>query len=160
MERNRDFRRQNKASTVVDATIYSLLTDDSAQGIVKLSQHSVETSEDDVISPSNTCQDCSSNKQCMSQINTLAKTITNTNKIQRNKYMKCSTYVRTGALRIATTEHNSIKRALKYNETSILNDRTKHVTPDMVKLQSDICTQIGKHPCITPTTEKYYEILL
>ena len=151
MERNRDFKRQNKASTVVDATIYSLFTDESAKGIQKLTEHAVPSSENDVIPPAdNTCLDCRNNKRCMVQINTLAKTITSTNKIQRNKYMKCSTYVRTGSLRIAQTEHNSIKRAIKYNETSILDNRTKHVTPDMVKLQSEISNQIGKHPCITP----------
>ena len=65
--------------------------------------------------------------------------------------MKCSTYIKSGAFRIAQTENNSIKRAIKYNEISVLDSQTKHVTPDMVKLQSDL-RQIGKHPCITPST--------
>ena len=67
---------------MVDATINSQLTDDSAKGIVKLTEHAIPISEDDVISPQNMCQDCCNNKQCMTQINTLAKTITNTNEIQ------------------------------------------------------------------------------
>ena len=46
MESNRDYKRQNKATTVVDATIYSLvITDDSVKGIISLAESQLSNSE-------------------------------------------------------------------------------------------------------------------
>ena len=45
MENNRDYKRQNKAATVVDATIYSLITDDSVKGIISLAESQISDSE-------------------------------------------------------------------------------------------------------------------
>ena len=150
MENNRDHRHQNKSSRVVDATIYSLITNDSAKGIQSLAESQLSDSES-LSTQDIPCQKCSLKRKCLSKISTLAKTIKTTNEICRNKYMKCSTYIKSGAFCIVQTENNSIKRAIKYNETSIIDSQTKHVTPDMVKLQSDI-SQTGKHPCIDPIT--------
>ena len=148
MNIDRDENRQNKAASVVDATLYSYITDDATHAIASLSKNvtgnpiSTGSNNED-----STCVGCDCKKRKLSQISNLAETILTSNNIQRNKYMKCSTYIKTGAALIAKKEHNSLKRAMKYNEIPILKQRAIHVTPGMVKLQSAIKQQTGKHPC-------------
>ena len=145
MDTNRDIRRQNKASTVVDATIFSLITDDGVSQISKFASDAIQDNDDS--EETSLCQGCISKKRKFQSIKNLASTTSTSNELQRSKYLKCSTYLKTGAFRIAQTENNAIKRAMKCNEQSILSNRTKHVSPCMVKLQSDIVSQIGKLPC-------------
>ena len=149
MKTNRDVTRQNKASSVVDATLYSFIADDATKTVKSLASTSCVTSSPNPTSHT-TCTTCQGNKRKLECISNLADTILQSNNVQRSKYMKCSTYLKTGASRLAKTEHNAMKRAIKYNVSPILKDRTKHITTHMVKLQSGIMSnQIGKPPCTT-----------
>ena len=111
MDKDRDFNRQNKAYTVVNGTIYNMLTHDCIQGINTIVK-SVNQPEDET----NICAGCATNKRKFKDIATLAQTGIKTNKESCHKLLKCSTYIKTGAYELAMSEHNLMLTAFNNGE--------------------------------------------
>ena len=89
MEPNRDVRRQNKAATVVDATIYSFMTDDAAKSIKSITSPLQSESSNPTTTIQRSCSCCTLNKRKIADISKLALSIIESNEQQRTKFMKC-----------------------------------------------------------------------
>ena len=138
---NRDINRQNKASSVIDATIYSYITKDKIDTLLRVCE-SVNSDPNNVLSQS-------SRMQLTYALNNLSsKPEEDSNELSSSHYMKCSTYIKGGAKSIAKSEFSRMKKAIETDETNLLYDSASHLTPHMVKLQESISQTPGKHPCI------------
>ena len=139
---NRDINRQNKATSVIDASIYSLITKDKLNKLLEICNN-VSKDKNNTLSKESKRQleyatsALDSNKEDDSLV------------ISSKNYMKCSTYVKSNAMIIATSEHKRMKTAIKLHETNVLYDSCSHLTPHMVKLQETIENVPGKLPCLS-----------
>ena len=132
---DRDSVRQNPASTIVEASIFTNVLDDLLNAI-KLVCQKVETHHN------NNDVDF---KEVFSDICVLCDESLNINKIVYHKYLKCASYVKTGAIRIAYNENKLIKDAIKYGETESLPSAMPHYDIRMMKAQTLIHNSIQKY---------------
>ena len=124
---NRDINRQNKGSSVISATVYSLLTDKKMKSIVSICK--------DVVSNDNNIITNTSKRKLDYAVNELSHSALRCNKIASNKYMTSSTHIKCDALPIATSTHKRMKDAILMDETYCLYDSASRCTPDMVHMQ-------------------------
>ena len=108
MNNNRDFKRQNKAHTFVNGTVYNMLTHDCIKGIQSLSNTELDTPSTAV-----GCASCRSKKRKLDDISCLSNTAEHTNSQSCKKLLKCSTYIKMGAYEIARSDHNLMFNAFK-----------------------------------------------
>ena len=137
---NRDINRQNKASSVIDASIYSFITKDKLDTLVEICR-SVKNDAKNVLS----LESRKRLEYAVDNLDTIGEA--DPNEQAAKNYMKCSTYIKGGARSIAFTEFKRMKRAIDYEETELLYDSCTHLTPHMVKLQESISSTPGKLPC-------------
>ena len=157
---NRDVTRQNKASSVVKATIFSQILNEALESILHITE-SILTSQQHIHEYSQICPQ-------LNMIAELTSICVESNTVSSTHYMKSSTYVKCGAKEIATNENSSIKRAIKFKETNDLSESLDHFTPRMLEMHKilhyavnyyrqeksdkDTCTQSNVDRCNTVTT--------
>ena len=133
---NRDVTRQNKATSVVKATMLAYCCRDSIlaiQNLVKDLSTSLEN------------QDCLKEyENTFHLLNNLLNITIDTNNKSSRLYMRCSTYIKLGATEIAHNENAVLKRAIKFNEYDDLESEMDHFDQsilDMFKIiQTDRST--------------------
>ena len=138
LEQNRDYKRQNKATSVVDATIFSYITANAVQCIHDLCDTSFETYSEDTI------------KDVLQKIVALTKICTNSNKIAKLLYMKSSTYLKQGADTIALEQVGFLKRSIMFKEVDDLEEVMDHYDKRMLIMQTNIYNMIPKHQIRSP----------
>ena len=122
---NRDASRQNMASSLVKATMYSNLVCDGLKCIT-------EISNDEIVNNTDLSED---SKRKLQSIIDVSDTCIKTNETAIAKYQKCSTYVKRGSVDIANKEHNLIKKAVDNNEDPYLIKNIHHYEPRMAHIQ-------------------------
>ena len=133
---NRDVNRQNKANTVVTATIYSQIVFD---GLSKLNVIIKDTTKND-----NTLQ----------QLQDIIGVCIKANSMSCKQYMRSSTYIKCAAYNIAKRENSMIKRGLKFREIDDLSSSMDHLEAEMLEMHKTIygySTACPYSPPITPT---------
>ena len=157
---NRDATRQNKASSVVQATIFSQILNDGLLSIVQIME--------DILTSQLPDKEYSLSRKQLDMITDLTSICLEANTASSTQYMKSSTYIKCGAKEIALNENSSIKRAIKFKETNGLLESLDHFTPRMLDMHKvifnaanyyhhhnkdqDTCTQSNVDRCKTATT--------
>ena len=127
---NRDANRQNMATSIVKATIYSNLVLEGLKTISDLSNSELQENDDL----------CDSSKRKLESIVIVADTCIDTNKQSNAKYQKCSTYIKRGSVNIANRETGLIKNAITKNEDPYLISSIHHYEPQMGTFQRRIAS--------------------
>ena len=138
LEKNRDCSRQNKASSIIDATIYTHMATD---GILSI-QHLCE----EILNCENNQLTNESAKQ-LRYVTNLTKTTIEALNTSTKKFLKSSTDIKGGAKILASKEYTVLKKGFKFDELDIIPTRMDHYHPHMVKLQKVIFDSPGKLPC-------------
>ena len=145
---NRDITQQNKASTLVEACLFSNVTIDSLLLVNKilLSLPKNEISQD-----------------IQNTIFEATKMVTlslESSRTMTKLFSKCSTHVKCDATRIAHNETQSIKRALKNGEVKMLNSRLRHFNGKILEGHSTIfrCHQFITTSSPTQQSSAYTEV--
>ena len=116
LPRNRDLRRQNKGTSVVDATLFAKICLGALETISAIAQQpSIEIDKKSIIQLTNTCINCI-NRSCV-------------------LFMKSSTYIKQGAEEIAKNEYGILKRSVRFRETDDLKIVMDHYVPCMLEMQ-------------------------
>ena len=138
--KNRDITRQNKASSVVSATIYSQICDYGLRTVLDfLDDDLFQKNQDETIKK---------------KINDLIDTVSTCKKalqLSSNMYMRCSTYIKLGAVEIASNENSILKRAIKFKEYEDLEEEMDHFQSDMLVMHKSIAKVLKRRPIKTPT---------
>ena len=115
MQTNRDIQRVNKGSVLIEGTIFSLINSDGIKAIQNVSN---------TLLSSDNLQSVNDNtlKNKIKYISSVAEQCEIVNDESLKKMMKCATYIRTGAHRLAYNQNNIIKRAFDNDE--VLNVET------------------------------------
>ena len=125
-EKNRDINQQNKAATLVEACLLSIVAKDALVTIEKIVK---SISHND-------------NSSCLSsKIEETSKLITITKEAstKANKlYCSCSTHIKCGSNIIAHNETQTIKRGIKHNETRMLQSKLRHYYPTVISMHQSI----------------------
>ena len=127
-KKNRDINRQNMASSLVKATMYSNLVQDGLECIKAISQEELDKNSDLN----------ENSKRKLESIIEVTDICNNTNTLACTKYQKCSTYVKRGSLDIANRESNLIKKALQVNEDPYLIKSIHHYDQSIGNIQRSI----------------------
>ena len=127
---NRDVARQNMASSLVKATMYSNLVNEGLKCISDLSK-------DELTKDTNMSDSC---KRKLETIVSVTDTCITTNSTACKKYQKCSTYVKRGSVDIANKETNLIKKAIECGENPSLIKSIHHYEDNM----GSICTLLNR----------------
>ena len=142
-EKNRDINQQNKASTLVEACLFSIVAKDALVSIEKIVK---SISHHD-------------NSSCLSsKIEETSKLITITKEAstKANKlYCRCSTHIKCGSNIIAHNETQTIKRGIKHKETRMLQYKLRHFYPNVISMHEsiyDISSANGLTQQTEPTT--------
>ena len=139
---NRDVVRQNKATTVVKGCMYNHLSD--------IGNNTIKKATDKIINSNTATQSLSSTiVNELRHISTIASLNIDANKKSRDLFMKCSTYIKTGANRIAKNEIRFIEEAYADNECHLLPNLMTHYNKDFETLHR----QMRKVPS-TPTSSQ------
>ena len=115
---NRDINRQNKASTLVSANMYSNITKEGIQVCLSI----LDNSFSNELSP-----------QLIATKSILTK-VEKSNEIAKKKFCRCSTHVKCGAISIAHKEIMMIKSSIKNCETKMLKSNLRHYNEDVVEM--------------------------
>ena len=128
---NRDIVRQNKANSVVVATIYS-----------QISQYGLECIVQECERLSSNVHDESSLQTALNNIKAVASTCHSATSTASRLYMKCSTHIKLGAKEIANNENSVLKKAIRFKEFDNLQDDMDHFDQNMLDMHKEIakCT--------------------
>jgi hypothetical protein len=123
---NRDISRQNKATSVVKATMYAFCSRDSIFAIQNhLENLSVSLQKLDTF------------PQYVTTLSTIVKLLDialDTNNQSSRLYMKCSTYIKLGAESIAHNENGVLKRAVRFSEYDDLDSEMDHYDTSLLEM--------------------------
>ena len=120
---NHDIQRQNKATSVVDATLYSKICLEAISTIRRLT---------------NKLHNEDPNGELLKKIIELLDICQLTTNKSSVLYMKCSTYIKQGANEIANNEYSLLKSSVRFKETDDLHVVMHHYDPCMLKMQQVI----------------------
>ena len=128
--KKRDETRQNKANSVVKATMLSVLCKDGLHSIQNISSdmHNIFEYSDvamEIAPLYNQLKDILS--ICLSTVESSSR-----------YYMRCSTYIKQGAKEIANNENAVLKRAVKFTEYHDLESDMDHFDPIMLDMYKKI----------------------
>ena len=119
---NRDTNRQDKASTLVNACLYSNVT---KQGIIScISILKDQKNENITTLPSAFFQNMIS----------ILEQIEISNIKATKQFFRCSTHIKCGAISIAHKESMTIQKALKNNESQMLKNTLRHYDKDVIEM--------------------------
>ena len=121
---NRDVTRQNKATSVVKATMLSKQCDESILGI-----SDIISNLKNLVKTSN---ESSTYDQLFCKLEEVLSITKNTNSKASRLYMRCSTYIKLGASEIAHNENAVMKRAVKFEEYDDIESEMDHYDPWML----------------------------
>ena len=128
-KKNRDANRQNKATSIVKASIYSNLVEQGLSCIAKISNDELQNNP-------NLTED---GKRKFESILSVTDSCLQTNSVACSKFQKCSSYLKTGSAAIAARELNMMNSALKNKEN-----------PNLIKSLNYFETEMGDfHATIT-----------
>jgi hypothetical protein len=130
-KRNRDIARQNKASTLVTANLFSNVIKEGSLHINEITKSMESLQESGEI------------QQGINAIININKTISEANEQAMKDYSRCSTYVKTGGLSIAHRETQIIKHAIHFGEEESLEEEMRHYNKLVVSMQKAICSSFG-----------------
>ena len=125
---NRDANRQNMASSIVQANIYSNIVQEGLKCISDITTHELNTN-------TTISQD---SKRKFESILSVTNSCIETSSKSSEKYQKCSTYIKRGSVDIANREVNMVKKAISNNENPSIMMSIHHYEPTMSRLQSNI----------------------
>ena len=123
---NRDITQQNKAATLVEACLFSNVCVDSLVLINKILSS---------LSDNELPQEF---QKSISDASKLVNLTLNSTHTMTKLFTKCSTHLKCGATRIAHNESQSIKRAIKNGEVSMLKTRLHHYNTTILSSHSTI----------------------
>ena len=141
---NRDVQRQNKASTLVAAVIYSNVVDEGITTIEDIARNMEFIVDVDVL------------KKAILAISKITKICKDNNGTAISKYCSCSTYIKKGAVSIAHRESRIIKEAIRNKEVYSLSIELRHYNELVVKSYQQI-DRINNTYYITPTETQLNE---
>ena len=136
-KKNRDANRQNMATSIVKASIYSNLVEQGLTCIAQISNDELENNQ-------NLTED---GKRKFESILSVADSCLKTNSVASTKFQKCSTYMKTGCALIANREVNMINAALSNNENPSLIKRLHYFEPTMGTVQTTIAQNKPNSKC-------------
>ena len=142
---NRDLKRQNKANTVVRASIYLQISTDGMDKVCELTSEALKAN------PSGT------SASTLEHILSITQACIECNKIAERDFTRCSTYVKTTASQIAKKENSYIKKAVKFNETKDLKEVMIHFEDKMLHFhrlfqgKSDSTQEVQIQRCTSPS---------
>ena len=134
---NRDANRQNMATSIVQATMYSNLVEDGLKCITDMTKTVIETNSD--LSENS--------KRKFESILRLTEDCLKTNTAATAKYQKCSTYIKRGSVNIAKRESTLIKNALSNKEDPSLIQTLHHFEPSMANIHANIYAHTPNSKC-------------
>ena len=129
-KKNRDVQRQNKAATLVSATLFSIVTKEGVAAIELISEKIKNSTDIAFIHKS---------INAISVINTVISTA---NDKATKDYCRCSTYVKAGAIPIAHRESQTIKKALLNGGKKYLMNDLRHYNKTVIDMQETILDTI------------------
>ena len=132
-KKNRDANRQNMATSIVQATIYSNLVQDGLKCITDITTSEIESNSN--LSPDS--------KRKFESILSVSNGCLATNSAASLKYQKCSIYIKRGSVDIANKETSLIKSAIRNKENPNEIKSIHHFEPNMGKIHSNI---YANHP--------------
>ena len=125
-KKNRDIIRQNKATSVVDATIFSEIALESISTITKIC---------DVIQKETPNEDLAS---YIGNILESCRICHDSSRKAQRLFMRCSTYIKLGAKEIAHNEYAFLKRSVKFREVDDLKNEMEHYHDCMLPMQQSL----------------------
>ena len=125
-KKNRDANRQNMATSIVQATIYSNLVQDGLKCITDITTSEIESNSN--LSPDS--------KRKFESILSVTNGCLATNSAASLKYQKCSIYIKRGSVDIANKETSLIKSAIRNKEDPNEIKSIHHFEPSMGKIHS------------------------
>ena len=134
---NRDANRQNMASSIVKANIYSNIVEEGLKCISDITTQVLKTNNS--IS--------TESKRKFESILSVTNSCIETNCKSSEKYQKCSTYIKRGSVDIANREVNMVKHAISNNENPSIMNSIHHYEPTMTKLQRNIYNNSPNSKC-------------
>ena len=143
-DKNRDVQRQNKASTLITANLYSNVVTEGIKASQKITNALVQSSDIQFI------------KSSILAIKKINDIILEANAVAKKKYCHCSSMIKSGAICIAHRETQIIKNAIRCKETIALDSVLRHYEKKVVDMQVSIVaatsivinTEIGAIPTI------------
>ena len=125
-DKNRDVQRQNKASTLITANLYSNVVTEGIIASQKITNALVQSS------------DIQSIKSSILAIKKINDIILEANAVAKKKYCLCSSMIKSGAICIAHRETQIIKNAIRCKETIALDTVLRHYDKKVVDMQVSI----------------------
>ena len=119
---NRDTNRQNKASTLVNACLYSNVTKQGINYCLSIVQEENKKNT--------TTLDTAFFQNMISILEQIE--ISNTKAMKQ--FCRCSTHIKCGAISIAHNESMTIQRALRNNESLMLKNTLRHYDKDVIEM--------------------------
>ena len=130
-KKNRDILRQNKAHSVVAATVYSQIC---GYGIDVILERLCQTRDSNTTPPT-----CETTTKHMIDI---MKVCRDALQVSSNTYMRCSTHIKLGASEIANSENSVLKKAIRFKEYDELDQDMDHYEVKMLQMHKVISTLV------------------
>jgi hypothetical protein len=124
-DKNRDIQRQNKASTVINASLHLLVAQELIDEHVNLTSDILE--EDNKLS--------AGTKRKLQYATKLGTTTKEVVENAAKKYCKSSSYVKGTAMILAKREHRTLKKAIKFDEFDNIQKRMPHYNERLLSYQ-------------------------